>query len=801
MESVITVPIEEEMKQSYLDYAMSVIVGRALPDLRDGLKPVHRRILYSMYQLGLYPDKPYKKSARIVGETLGKFHPHGDTAVYDALVRMAQDFSMRYPLIDGQGNFGSVDGDSPAAMRYTEARLSKISMELLKDIEKDTVDFRPNFDESLLEPEVLPARFPNLIVNGASGIAVGMATNIPPHNLKEVCEAIKFLVDNPDASVEEIMNFVKGPDFPTGGQVINASALKDIYSTGRGTIILRAKFHLEETKKKKSIVITELPYQVNKAELIKKIAELVKEKKIEGISDLRDESDKEGMRVVIELKKDATPEVVINQLLKFTSLQTNFGVNMIALVNGEPKLLSLKDYLSEFINFRREVIIRRTSHELRKAEEKLHTLEGILIAIKNIDETVEIVKTSASAKEATDRLMERFSLTQLQAKAVLDMKLQKLTKLETQKIEEEIEALKKDIAYYRLVLESEEEQKKIIKKDMDELIQTFGDERRTEILEEKAEISEEELVEEEEVVLFLTVKGLLFKVPAKNYHSKTLNRTGSLEIKLKSEDYVKEVLVASSRDTIIAFSNHGRAYWFKAYEVSDRARGQSIKNVVRSLSPGEEITKILPVESLKEAEKTILFVTKHGYAKRTSLSEFSNPRSRGISAIVLEEKDKLVCVELVDEKDNVLVVTKQGRAIRFPVADIREMKRNARGVKVMNLEDDSVVSAVVVNKDVRYLLMITENGFGKRVSIEEFPLQRRGGKGVIAIKLSPKTGRLVDAVALKGGEDVIFVSSKGRVIKINSEEIPLYHRHTRGVRIQKLSADEKVISVSVMKND
>ncbi|MEO2069084.1 MAG: DNA topoisomerase (ATP-hydrolyzing), partial [Desulfurobacteriaceae bacterium] len=539
------------MKQSYLDYAMSVIVGRALPDVRDGLKPVHRRILYSMYQLGLYPDKPYKKSARIVGETLGKFHPHGDTAVYDALVRMAQDFSMRYPLVDGQGNFGSVDGDAAAAMRYTEARLSRISMELLKDIEKDTVNFRPNFDDSLLEPEVLPARFPNLLVNGSSGIAVGMATNIPPHNLKEVCEAVKHLIDNENATTEDLMEFIKGPDFPTGAEIINPENLLKIYKTGRGSITLRAKHKIEEVKKKTAIVITELPYQVNKASLIKQIADLVKEKKVEGISDIRDESDREGIRIVIELKRDATPQVVLNKLYKFTQLQTNFNFNMIALVRGEPKLLSLKTYLREFIEFRREVILRKTSHNLRKAEERLHILEGLKVALDSIDDIVKIVKGSESPSKAIETLKEKFSLSERQAKAILDMKLQKLTSLEREKLDSEIESLKKDVEYYKFVLSNIEEQKRLIKQDLDEIIKTFGDERKTDVVSKEAEIDIESMIEDEEVVIFFTHKGFITRTSAKSYKAQGRNGTGVVGIRTREGDFVKDVITASSKDYLL----------------------------------------------------------------------------------------------------------------------------------------------------------------------------------------------------------------------------------------------------------
>jgi len=1215
VEKIISVPIEDEMKQSYLNYAMSVIVGRALPDVRDGLKPVHRRILYSMYQLGLYPDKPYKKSARIVGETLGKFHPHGDTAVYDALVRMAQEFSMRYPLIDGQGNFGSIDGDSAAAMRYcvtgdtlintdkglipikelanipedsetdidievqsingkvnkavkffnsgkhetvkietkegfeitgslnhpvltfivengrpvfkwkllekieigdyvvinrkfsvnskedlispeeafllgalisegynskerigfnntdreffdrvlssvknavsekvctyertlksskqlfelqlheregreklerlgftgkseekrvpqvvfgsskaiqrlflqalfegdgsvyetnrsivisysskslrllkdiqilllnfgiiskihkdkdshrllieggynietfmnfigfagkkqeklkklyekilkgrnwslsksdfipflsdyirnkyshwklqkinldrydriekhweflekvldekdislyrellsnryyfakvnkkeftgnqivysikvdskchsfvgngfinhnTEARLSKISMELLRDIEKETVDFRPNFDESLMEPEVLPARFPNLLVNGTSGIAVGMATNIPPHNLKEVCQAVKYMVDHEEAETRELLQFVKGPDFPTGAEIINPENLQKIYETGRGSVTVRAKHSIEEVRKKTAIVITELPYQVNKATLIKQIADLVKEKKIDGISDIRDESDREGIRVVIELKRDATPEVVLNKLYKFTPLQTNFNFNMIALINGEPKLLNLKSYLKEFIEFRREVILRKTAYELRKAEARLHILEGLRIALENIDRVIEIVRGSESPHIAQELLEKEFGLSEKQSKAILDMKLQRLTGLEREKIDSEYESLKKDIEYYRFVLSDREEQKRLIKEEVDEIIKNYGDERKTAIVSKESEIDIESMIEEEEVVIFLTHKGFVARTSAKSYRTQGRSGTGVRGIKTREGDFVKDVITASSKDYLLVFTNQGKVYWLKAYEIpktEKTTRGQSIRNFLPGMSGTEVVSRIIPVKDFSE-KKDIFFVTQMGYVKRTPLSEFSNPRSTGINAINLEPGDRLVYVGLVDEKDNLLLISKGGRAIRFHVQDVRQMGRSARGVRGMLLDpEDRIVAGTVVQPDDVYLLIVMEKGYGKRVLLSEFPLQRRGGKGLIAAKLSEKSGKIVDATTLKDEEPVITVSKNGKIIRVNSGDIPVYGRHTRGVRIQKLSNDDVVVSVSKVQEE
>ncbi len=804
MERIIPIPIEDEMKQSYLDYAMSVIVGRALPDVRDGLKPVHRRILYSMYQLGLMPDKPFKKSARIVGETLGKFHPHGDTAVYDALVRMAQDFSMRYPLIEGQGNFGSIDGDSAAAMRYTEARLSKIATELLKDIEKDTVDFKPNFDESLKEPEVLPAKFPNLLVNGAAGIAVGMATNIPPHNFKEVCEAVKYLVDHPEATTKELLSFIKGPDFPTGAEVINPEALEKIYRTGRGSITIRAKHKIEELKKRTAIVITELPYQVNKAELIKKIADLVKEKKIEGIADIRDESDREGIRVVIELKRDSTPQVVLNKLYKFTPLQTNFGVNMIALVKGEPKLLNLKKYLEEFISFRKEVILRRSAYQLRKIEERIHILEGLLKALENIDKVVETIKGAPSPQEALKELEAKFNLTRQQSKAILDMKLQRLTGLEREKIKEEHIKLTKEADYLRFLLESTQEQKRLIKEEMDQIIEKYADERRTRIVSKESEIDIESMIEEEETVIFLTHKGFVVRTSAKNYKTQGRSGVGVRGIKTREGDFVKDVITASSKDYLLIFTNQGKVYWLKAYEIpkSERAtKGQSIRNFLPGLSGSEVVSRIIPVKDFS-VNKDIFFATQKGYVKRTPLKEFSNPRSAGITAISLEPGDRLIYVGLSSPQDNVMLISRNGRAIKFSVQDVRQMGRGARGVRGMLLDpEDKAVSATIVKAEDKYLLIITEKGYGKRVLLQEFPLQRRGGKGVIAIKTSDKTGKVADALTLKDEEPIIVVSKLGKIIRVNSGEVPIYGRHTRGVRIQKLSDEDKAVSVSKVKEE
>jgi len=686
----------------------------------------------------------------------------------------------------------------------TEARLSKIALELLRDIEKDTVDFRPNFDGSLEEPEVLPARFPNLLVNGAAGIAVGMATNIPPHNIKEVCQAVKYLVEHPEATTEELLHFVKGPDFPTGAEIINPEALSKIYKSGRGSITIRAKHKIEELKRRTAIVITELPYQVNKADLIKKIADLVKEKKLDGIADIRDESDREGIRVVIELKRDATPQVVLNKLYKFTPLQTNFGVNMIALVKGEPKLLNLKRYLEEFIDFRREVILRRTAYQLRKTEARLHILEGLLKALENIDRVVAIVKGAESPQEAMEGLSREFELSERQGKAILDMKLQRLTGLERDKLKEEHEKLTEEAKYLRFVLEDYEEQKRLIKAEMDEIIEKFGDERRTTVVSKESEIDIEAMIEDEEVVIFLTHKGFVARTSASAYRTQGRSGAGVRGIRTREGDFVKDVLTASSKDYLLIFTNQGKVYWLKAYEIpkTERSsRGQSIRNFLPGMTGNEVVSRIIPVKDFSE-KRDIFFATQKGFVKRTPLKEFSNPRSTGITAISLEPGDRLVFVGLTSEKDSVMLISRNGRAIRFHVQDVRQMGRSARGVRGILLdENDAVVAATGVEPDDKYLLIVLEKGYGKRVLISDFPLQRRGGKGLIATKTSDKTGKVADALTLKDDEPIILVSKKGKIIRVNSGEIPIYGRHTRGVRIQRLAEDDAVVSVSKVQQE
>jgi DNA gyrase subunit A len=795
-EKIIPVAIEEEMKRSYIDYAMSVIVGRALPDVRDGLKPVHRRILYAMYELGLFHNRPYKKSARIVGEVLGKYHPHGDAAVYDALVRMVQDFSLRYPLIDGQGNFGSVDGDAPAAMRYTEARLAEIAEEMLADIEKDTVDFVPNFDESLKEPSVLPAKLPNLLVNGSSGIAVGMATNIPPHNLCEVCDAIAMLIDNPDATLEELMEVIQGPDFPTGAYILGKKGIIQAYTTGRGTIRLRGRTHVEEDKRKKRIIITEIPYMVNKAKLIENIADLVRNKKIEGITDIRDESDREGMRVVIELKQSASPEVILNQLYKNTQLETTFGIINLVLVDGEPRVLNLRDTILEFIKHRKQVITRRTRFELDKAEKRAHILEGLMIALKNIDAIIKLIRGSPSAAEAKTRLMEQFSLTEAQAQAILDMRLQKLAKLEREKIEEEYRRLLKEIEHLRSLLASEKKILQVVKKETLEIKQKYGDERRTEIVADAEEISIEDLIAREEMVVTITQGGYIKRLPVSTYRQQHRGGRGIVGVEAK-EDQVKDIYVASTHDYMLFFSNTGKVYWRKVYEIPTAgrySRGKAMVNLIEEAA-NERITATLAVRDFSE-ERYVFFATKLGKVKKTPLSAFGNPRKGGILAISLAEGDELVEVELTDGKQEILLATRYGKAIRFSEQEVRAMGRAAQGVTGITLRRKDEVVGVEVVKPGTTILAVTENGYGKRTPIEEYPLQRRGGKGVINIIPSVRNGLVVGVLSVLDSDEVVLTSAKGVVIRLKAKEISVMGRNTQGVRLMKLEEGDRVVALA-----
>lgn len=796
-ERIIPVFIEEEMKNSYLDYSMSVIVSRALPDVRDGLKPVHRRVLYGMFELGLYPDRPYKKSARIVGEVLGKYHPHGDAAVYDAMVRMVQDFSLRYPLIDGQGNFGSVDGDSPAAMRYTEARLAPIAMELLRDIDKDTVDFTPNFDETLKEPVVLPSVLPNLMVNGASGIAVGMATNIPPHNLSEVVDGIVYLIDHPNAGVKELMRHIKGPDFPTGAIIYGASELENIYSTGRGRIILRARANIETTKSgRQNIVITELPYQVNKSNLLEKIANLVQNRKIDGISDLRDESDRDGMRVVIELKKDAQPEIILNQLYVHTQMQVTFGVNMLALVNGEPKVLNLKQMLQHFIDFRHEVVVRRTKFDLAKAERRAHILEGLKIALDHIDEIISIIRKSRTPATAKTNLMKRFKLSEIQSQAILDMRLQRLTGLERKKIEEEYLETIKLIAYLRSVLDSRALRMKIIKDELLELKEKYGDDRRTEIIYDLEEFSLEDLIAEEDMVITISHRGFIKRFPVSGYRRQVRGGKGYSGAATADEDFIEHLFIASTHHYVLFFTNEGRCHWLKVYDIPQAgraSRGRAIVNLLR-LKKGEKITAFVAVKEFDDRHY-LVFATERGLVKKANLSLFSNPRRIGITATTVPKGDRLIEVKLTDGSQEIILATRNGKAIRFRETDVREMGRTAAGVKGIQLEeDDRVISMVTVLRGA-HLLIVSDRGYGKRANIQDYPLTRRGGKGVITMKITDKVGPLVDIKCVFENEDLMLITTKGQVIRLPVKSVPVMGRNTQGVRLIRLNADDRIADV------
>jgi DNA gyrase subunit A len=801
--NLLEVQIEEEMKRSYIDYAMSVIIGRALPDVRDGLKPVQRRILYAMHEMGMYPDRPYKKCARIVGEVLGKYHPHGDAAVYDTLVRMAQDFSFRYPLIDGHGNFGSIDGDSPAAMRYTEARLSPIAMEMLRDIDKNTVNFVPNFDESLQEPSVLPSRFPNLLVNGSNGIAVGMSTNIPPHNLGEVIDATIALIENPDISVDELMKYVKGPDFPTGGIIVGKKGIKDSYRTGRGSVKVRAKYDIEEHSSGKStIVIKEIPYQVSKAKLIEKIAELVREKKITEISDLRDESDQEGIRVVIELKRDAVPKIVLNKLIKHTQLQTSFHIIMLAIVDGVPRVLDLKSLISEYVRFQREIITRRSQYELEKAEARAHIVEGLLIALQNIDEVVEIIKKSKDPAEARERLMKRFGLTEIQAQAILDMRLQRLTQLESSKLQEEYGELLKKIEYLRGVLADSKKVDNIIIEELREIKEKYADARRTAIVSSEQEISEQDLIPDTDVAIIITENGYIKRVPANTFKGQQRGGKGVSAGNLKEGDWIAHLVSCTNHKNLLFFTNVGKVYRVKAYQVpesSRTARGSSIRNIIQ-ISSDEKIVSVVAVDDFtrESVDKNIVIATANGLIKKTALSEFASTRKDGIRAINLNENDRIVQVKLTTGSDDILIITKSGHSIRFNENDVRRMGRAAAGVKAITLRaNDEVLDMVIVKPDEK-LFLITENGFGKRTAYDLFPVQKRGGKGVIAMKLNEKTGNLAAAKGVADDEELLVISAEGLAIRVKASEISEQSRPTRGVRVMRLNEGDKVSAIAII---
>ncbi len=802
-EKIIPRPIEEEMKVSYLNYAMSVIAGRALPDVRDGLKPVQRRILFAMDELGLQYGKPFRKSARIVGDVLGKYHPHGDSAVYDALVRMVQPFSLRYPLIDGQGNFGSIDGDAAAAMRYTEARLEKMSAEMLRDIDKDTVDFVPNFDESLKEPTVLPAAVPNLLINGVSGIAVGMATNIPPHNLGEVIDALVALIDNPDITTKELMRFIKGPDFPTGALICGREGIKQAYETGRGKITLRARAVTEKHPKssKTSLVITEIPYQVNKSNLLAAIAANVQAKKIEGVSDIRDESDKEGLRIVLELKRDAHPEVVLNQLYKHTQLETTFGIILLALVNGRPKVLTLKEILQHFIQHRRDVVTRRTKFDLEKAKRRAHILEGLKIAVDNIDEVIEIIKKSKTTQDAKQKLMKRFDLTEVQSQAILEMQLQRLVGLEIKKLEEEYLELIKKIEFLESVLASDEKLMSIIRQELQEIKERYGDERRTEITAAAKELDIEDLIQEEDMVITISHRGYIKRMSISSYRKQGRGGKGVATSAAKEDDFIEHLFVAKTLDYLLFFTNKGRAYWLKVYEIpeaSRQSRGRAIVNLL-SLSQGEKVSTVLALRQFKEEERMVM-ITRNGIVKRVEAGAFSNVRKGGIIAVSLDKGDELVRVLLTKGDDDLVIATTKGLAIRFGETDVREMGRQARGVKGIALKrGDFVVGAAVVEKG-KDLLTITSDGIAKRSGFEEYRRQKRGGSGIINIKLRGDAS-VVFAMAVDEHTDVMVITQKGMTVRCPVKDIRRTSRNTKGVRLIRTEEGDRVVAAAKVEKD
>ena len=799
---VIPIDINEEMQRCYIDYSMSVIVGRALPDVRDGLKPVHRRILYSLHELGIFPDKGYRKCARIVGDVLGKYHPHGDSSVYDALVRMAQDFSMRYMLVDGHGNFGSVDGDSPAAMRYTEAKMNKIAVEMLRDINKDTVEFGPNFDGEEKEPMVLPSRFPNLLVNGSSGIAVGMATNIPPHNLGEVIDGTIMLIDNPDSTVAELMTVIKGPDFPTAATIMGKSGIRAAYETGKGKITVRAKAEIEEENSRHRIIVTEIPYQVNKAKLIESIADLVKDKKIVGISDLRDESDREGMRIVIELKKDANPNVILNLLYKHTKMQDTFGVIMLALVNNQPQILNLKQILEHYIAHQKDVITRRTIFDLNKAKARAHILEGLIIALDHIDEVISIIRNSETSEIAKNTLIEKFGLSEKQAVAILEMKLRRLTGLERDKIEDEYKELMKQIEYLTSILESEEKLLGVIKDELLEIKNKYNDERRTHIEEVVNDIDIEDLIQEEEVTVTLTHAGYIKRISSDTYSAQRRGGKGIQAMTTKEDDYVEHVMVTSTHSDVLFFTNRGRVYKLRAYRIPEAgrtAKGTNIVNLI-AIEPDERIETILTVKD--DVREGFLFMgTKQGLVKKTPLEEFKNLRKNGLIAINLREGDELLKVKITRGDADIIMITQNGYAIKFNLKSVRPMGRTASGVRAISLKDDDIAVCMDIAVKGEEVLVISENGFGKRTPIEQYKIQRRNGVGLITYKISEKTGKLAGATICKPDDELMLINSSGIAIRINVSDISVTSRAAMGVTLMRTNEEEKVVAITKISAD
>ncbi|MFO7733960.1 MAG: DNA gyrase subunit A [Candidatus Aminicenantes bacterium] len=794
------VSLEEEMRRSYLDYAMSVIIGRAIPDIKDGLKPVHRRVLYAMYESGTYYNKPYKKSARIVGDVIGKFHPHGDQAAYDTLVRMAQDFSLRNPLVDGQGNFGSVDGDPPAAMRYTEVRLKKLAHELMADIDKETVNFVPNYDESLTMPEVLPAKFPNLLVNGGNGIAVGMATNIPPHNLTEVCNGVIHLIEHPNAPLKDVLKHVHGPDFPTGGIIYGRQGFLDAYQSGRGVVHLRAKTVIERGAKgeKDKIVVIEIPYQVNKSRLLESIAQLVNEKRIEGVADIRDESDRDGMRIVVEVKRGELAEIILNNLYKHTQLQISFGIIMLAIVDKQPKTLGLVDIMKYFIAHRKEVVLRRTRFELRKAEERAHILEGLVICLDNLDAIIKLIRASANVDEARRGLMEKFKLTQIQAQAILDMPLQRLTKLEREKIQQEYAELKKKIAELRKILKDEKLVYAIIVKELKEVKEEYGDERRTEIRDEAvSELRPEDLVKEEDVAIVYTSSGYIKRTSMTSYKFQARGGKGRRGIEMKAEDIVEDLYVCSTHSYLLVFTDKGRLYWLKALDVPDvgvSGRGKAIANLVE-FQPGEKPASVLAVKDFSE-NQFVVMLTSDGIIKKTRLSDFRNVRRGGILAVNLRPKSELFSAQISTGKNNIVIGTRLGRALSFKESDVRPMGRTASGVRGIRLKPkDRVIGMIVVGPDDKFIFTASERGYGKKTASDMYPLKRRGGQGVLNLRITPKIGHALAMVGINE-EDLLIITAEGKVIGIPTTQVRSSGRATQGVRIINLDTKDRVCSIA-----
>ena len=795
----ILVNIESEMKKSYMDYAMSVIIGRAIPDVRDGLKPVHRRVLYAMHEMGNRWNKSYKKSARIVGDIIGKYHPHGDVAAYDTLVRMAQDFSMRYILIDGQGNFGSIDGDPPAAMRYTEVRMARIAEEMLADLEKETVDFIPNYDESLQEPTVLPARLPILLLNGSSGIAVGMATNVPPHNLREIISGTIAMIENPQITIDELMGHIQGPDFPTAGFINGKEGIVSAYRTGRGIIRIRARALIERNARneKESIIVTELPYQVNKAKLIEHISELVKEKKISGITDLRDESDREGIRIVIDLKRDEVSGVILNQLYKHTQMENTFGIIMLAIEKGQPRVFNLKEILQSFVDFRKQVVIRRTQFDLTRARERAHILAGLIIALSQIDAVIAVIKKSKNPQDASASLCEKFGLTEIQAKAILDMRLQRLTGLEREKIDAEYAEVTSLIAALQAILDDPRQVLNVIVSELEEIRSRFGDERRTEIVVSSEDINIEDMIVEEDMVVTVSHSGYIKRNAVSLYKSQHRGGKGKVGMGTKEEDFVEKIFIASTHHYVLIFTNRGKVYWLKVYQIPQggrAAKGKAVVNLI-NITPGERMAAILPIRDFAEG-KSIVMVTKKGIVKKTELAAFSNPRTGGIIAMSVDEGDDLIDVQLTLGNQELFMGTRKGMAIRFKEEDVRDMGRAARGVIGIRMDEDDVVVGVEIPTEGNSVVTVSEKGFGKRTSVSEYRLQSRGGKGIINLKTVPRVGNVSGILQVTGDEDIMLISDTGNIIRVKVESVPLIHRSTQGVKLIDLEPEERLVGMA-----